>query len=218
MRRGKLSRFGTRKRGVDHVTGIAPMAKYAITLYIAGMRTLAHGSSLIALALFAHAAWAVPPITPTEIAPAAFQQLAPEVASNGRGVVAVWWDMRMTVHFSHHPAIFATRVDEDGRPLDPLGIEIARDASVPQIASNGNGYVVGYSDDSGVHVLHLGDDARPDAAPHAIAMRGYLHDLESNGSNYCALTSDPDGSRAVVFSDDGTVLRSIDIDGWAAAV
>lgn len=184
------------------------------------MRAFAHNSLLIAIALFSHAAWAVPRITPSEIAPAAFQQTDPEVASNGRGVVAVWWDMRMTAHpnFLEHPAIFATRVDEDGRPLDPFGIEIARDAFGPQIASNGNGYVIGYSDDSGVHVLHLGDDARPDAAPHAIATRAVLYDLESSGSSYCALMSDSGGSSAAIFGNDGAVLRRIAFDGWVMSV
>ncbi|HEU4887080.1 MAG TPA: hypothetical protein VFV49_04275, partial [Thermoanaerobaculia bacterium] len=184
------------------------------------MRLFAHGSLLIAFALFSHAASAVPALTPSDIAPAAFQQTDPEVASNGRGVVAVWWDMRMTAqtNFTEHPAIFATRVDEEGRSLDPFGIEIARDAFGAHIASNGNGYVVGYSDRSGVHIRHLGDDARPDAAPHAIATQAALYDLESNGSSYCALMIGSGGSSAAIFGDDGTVLRRIAFDGWVASV
>jgi hypothetical protein len=172
----------------------------------------------MAFALFARAAWALPPITPSDIAPAAFQQTAPEVASNGRGVVAVWWDQRRSARFDLHPAIFATRLDDDGRALDPLGIEIARDASDAQLASNGNGYVVAYSK-NGIQAVHLGDDGRPDAVPHTIAEQGYLADLESSGSSYCAvLVGSGLNSSAVIFGSDGTVLRRIDLPGWAAAV
>jgi hypothetical protein len=182
------------------------------------MRALAHGSFLIAFALFSTAAWAVPPITPSDIAPAAFQQSAPEVASNGRGVVAVWWDQRRTAQFDLHPAIFATRLDDDGRPLDPLGIEIARDASDAQLASNGNGYVVAYWKD-GVQVVHLGDDARPDAPPHTIALGSSLAGLEASGMNYCAiLLHSTLTSSAVIFGSDGTVLRRIALPRFAAAV
>lgn len=183
------------------------------------MRTLTRGSLLIGFALFSCAAWAVPPITPFDIAPAAFTQADPEVASNGRGVVAVWWDLRKSAHFDSHPAIFATRLDEDGRSLDPLGIEIARETyGTQQLASNGNGYVVVYTDEHGVRARHLGDDARPDAAPFTIAERGFVAGLGSSGTSYCAVLAHIANSSAVIFDSDGTVLRRVALSGWAAAV
>lgn len=184
------------------------------------MRILGLLALLVATPLFAHPA-PERSVAPPDVAPTAYSQTDPDIASNGRGFVAAWSDTRMSEHpnFSDRGAVFATRVDEDGRSLDPFGIELARGAFEPRIASNGNGYMVGYiATGGGVRVLHLGDDARPDSAPRVLSSNGGLLDLDSNGASYCALTGGVGSTTATIFDSQGTILRTIAIEGWATSV
>jgi len=185
-------------------------------MHISGMR---HSLLTVLLAAMPMSASPASPVTPVDVVPAAYSQSEAVVASNGHGFMAVWLDERMAEHpnFSGHPAIFATRIHDDGHSLDPFGIEIALDAYSPHIASNGNGYLVSYDDRQGLHVLHLGDDGRPDTSPRLIGSGSTTVELTSNGSTYCLLRSVYPSTAAMILDEQGAILREIGIAGLAAA-
>lgn len=84
------------------------------------------------------------PLAPggSDAVPAALVQSGAQIASNGRGFLAVWQDARE----GHSGPIYATRLDETGRAVSPFGRRIGF-GSWPQItadASGGTGYAVAW--------------------------------------------------------------------------
>ena len=80
------------------------------------------------------------PISDPVSARGASYQSRPASATDGRDFLLVWTDLR-----SGRPAIYGTRVAEDGSVLDPEGIPIsdaAEWASSPSVAWTGNSYIV----------------------------------------------------------------------------
>src|SRR5688572_15150101 len=89
-----------------------------------------------------------------ELGPAAFDQESPSVASNGRDFLAVWRDWR-TISRTLQGALYASRLDTDGRPIQPLGQKLADIALNPRVASAGGDYLVAWYDSAGSYVLRV---------------------------------------------------------------
>lgn len=178
---------------------------------------------LLVSALFAFPLIAAParPVMPPDVVPAAYGQSSPDVATNGSEFVAIWLDERMKdrPNFSRGLAVYATRLTAQGEAIHSFGIELVPAGSWnAHIESTGRGYLVAYNTPAGAFALRLSDAASPVGAPRKIAAREVV-DLATDDGTYCALISTAFAkSAAVVLAEDGTVLRTIDIDGWASSV
>src|SRR5213075_1791325 len=76
-------------------------------------------------------------------------------------VVAMWIDRREEVPgCTTCASLFATRLDANGRGLDPLNIRVKGRVGSAKIASNGNGYLIVYSDADGLWSQRIDDDAK----------------------------------------------------------
>jgi hypothetical protein len=135
------------------------------------------------------------PLAPGSIdaVPAALVQGAAQIASNGRGFLAVWQDGRE----GHFGPIYAARLDEAGRPISPFGRRIGF-GSWPLVtaeASGGTGYAVAWIN-NGLRLTRVDEDGMPiEAIPIGasndvsamVCFFGYpssLLSLSSNGSTY----------------------------------
>src|SRR5947209_7121575 len=80
------------------------------------------------------------PETPlTSLGPAtaaAFEQLWPDVASNGRDFLAVWTDLR-----EGKSAVYTSRLTTEGQPFEPFGHRVAY-ASAARVSSAGDDYLI----------------------------------------------------------------------------
>lgn len=158
-----------------------------------------------------------------DFAPAAYSQSSVDVATNGRDFVAVWMDERMRdrPNFSRGLAIYATRLGADGQALDPFGIgELSPQNSYgPLIESTGRGgYLLAYNTNDGAWTVRLNNEARPENAAQMISSRP-VEDLATDGISYCALiAAGQSRSAALLLDENGALLRSIPIDGWASSV
>jgi len=163
----------------------------------------------------------VRPIMAPDFAPAAYSQSSPDVATNGRDFVAVWMDERMKdrPNFSRGLAIYATRLTADGQALDPFGIELSpQNAYGPLLESTGRAYLLAYNTNDGAWTVRLNNDARPENAAQMISSRP-VEELATDGTTYCALiAAGQSRSAALLLDENGALLRSIPIDGWASSV
>ncbi|HEX8407412.1 MAG TPA: hypothetical protein VF883_00995 [Thermoanaerobaculia bacterium] len=176
-------------------------------------------SAFIAAPLFAGP---VRPIMAPDFAPAAYSQSSVDVATNGRDFVAVWMDERMKdrPNFSRGLAIYATRLSADGQALDPFGIgELSpQNAYGPLLESTGRAYLLAYNTNEGAWTVRLNNDARPENAAQMISSRP-VEELATDGTTYCALiAAGQSRSAALLLDENGALLRSIPIDGWASSV
>jgi hypothetical protein len=76
------------------------------------------------------------------VGPAIADQRAPVMATGGGTTLVVWDDLR-----GGDRDVFATRLDQNGAPLDPVPIAIARgsgDQTAPQVAWNGTHFLVAW--------------------------------------------------------------------------
>ncbi|HEX2835687.1 MAG TPA: hypothetical protein VHW00_21920 [Thermoanaerobaculia bacterium] len=145
---------------------------------------------------------------------APFSQVRPDVASDGSRTLAVWLDARRSVPDPQEGtfSLYASRLDDDARPLTPRGIELARDVYSGAVASAGDGFLVLYTRlDANVYALRTSTGQATREA--TVLGAGIVVDLASNGSTYCALLSDNGGSRFWVYilDPEGRLLRRIDL-------
>ena len=142
-------------------------------------------------------------------AEAAFGQIEPSVASNGRTFFAVWIDQRN----GRLPALLASAVDATGRFASPFGVQIATNVYRAAVASNGREYLVIWSHYGGeTYSQRFRDDGTP-LAPPVDAGGGFIYSLESNGSEYLALMSNAGSYEfaAAFFDADGNPRGRVDV-------
>ena len=93
---------------------------------------------LLLLFFLSFTAVAETPLGIPQIGPATGDQFGPALASDGDGFLAVWTDFRTRSY-----EIWATRLDRDGKVLDPVGIHVAADEAVEtQAIWTGTSYLV----------------------------------------------------------------------------
>jgi hypothetical protein len=161
-------------------------------------------------------------LTPPNDVAAPFAQIRPDIASDGSRVLAVWLDARSSLPDPPQGtfSLFASRLDENGQPLTPRGIEIVRNVYAGAVASNGDDFLVLYSalPDGKVWAVRT-STGRPATAPFN-ADSGTVIDLASNGNTYCAILSDPGQSQywATILDEDGHVLHRVHLDDRIDAV
>ncbi len=146
--------------------------------------------------------------------PAAYGQVDVSVASNGRTFLAIWQDGRSRVGPNSQGALYATGINDDGTPKEPLGHSLAHFAYANAIASDGDAYLAVYFSESGLWSVRLDDDGHPISPPHNLAPLGSAHDrlhLAWNGTEYIVVISQywqyPSQMRAIL----------LDRQGWAVA-
>lgn len=148
------------------------------------------------------------PLTPNVAsAPAPADQTNPSVASNGRSFIAVWQDRRRGV-----ADVYCSRLDRDGKPLDPYGRRLATGAFSPVIASDGNQYLVAFQTATAVGIVRLDRDANvlgtsfvggPDSTPRF---------LVSNGSTFLLVVTEQFGNQratVLLLNAAGAVLSTL---------
>ena len=118
------------------------------------------------------------PLAPVPIGPAVFEQNRPAIASNGRGFLAIWQDMREA---TGRPALYTTALNRDGAVIDPLGRRLRTGiGQSPLIASDGRDYLV-YDASHAQRVL---EDGSPIGEAKALNLWGDRMSLTSNGATY----------------------------------
>jgi hypothetical protein len=131
------------------------------------------------------------------ISEAAGTQTHPRVAAAGSDFLVVWEDTR-----NGKPAIYGTRVSDDGQVKDPAGAKISQDPSTaatrPELSSDGDSYLVSWNrfdssvgNDGSVWATRVGLDGVPKLAKgFAVApsaTTGSPFGVAWNGSNFLVL-------------------------------
>ncbi|MGZ7030366.1 MAG: hypothetical protein ACXVIJ_00215 [Thermoanaerobaculia bacterium] len=146
------------------------------------------------------------PVSPIVFGPAAGDQSAVRVASNGTDYVAMWIDTRQ--QSPDGPMLYATRLDRDGSPAEPFAHPIATTPGPAQIASDGIGYLVAYSVVSGSVVRRLDADGKPIGDVKPLHEAGDAWGVASNGNTYLVGTFGPMMMSTFILTDrDGNELR-----------
>jgi hypothetical protein len=158
----------------------------------------------VAFSLFAGALVAAPILTPEiaaappGLAPAAYEQQEPMVASDGHGFIAIWIDQRAQ-HPNGRGDLFAVHLDEQGGLLDPRGTRLAEAVVSAQItATAGGGYTVAAQTLlSGLRFLRLDGEGALLGQPMTIATLDLQfrlgNGLATNGTSYLLTGSTGDG-------------------------
>ena len=156
---------------------------------------------------------------PLDPRPAVYVQSTPDVATDGRDFIAVWADERAKdrPNFTRGYAVFASRLGEDGRALDPFGIELAPIGYDPEIEWNGRTYLVAFNEGLQAYARRIGADARPLDAPRLISNLP-VEDLATNGSTFCALTFNYPDTAVVLLDENANVLRRLPVEGRGGAI
>src|SRR5258708_8320839 len=96
------------------------------------------------------------PISAPRLAAAAGDQVSPLMATNGDLSLAVWHDARQG-----GGVIYATRLDRDGHPLDPLGLVLDVGLAAEGVVWNGAAFTVVFQSFSGLsELVNVGTDGR----------------------------------------------------------
>ena len=156
---------------------------------------------------------------PLDPRPAVYVQSTPDVATDGRDFIAVWGDERAKdrPNFTRGYAIYASRLAEDGRALDPFGIQLAPQGYDPQIEWNGRTYLVTFNVGLQAYARRIGSDARPHVAERLISEKP-VEGLASDGATFCALTYNYPDSAIVLLDENAAVLRRIPIEGLGGSI
>jgi len=128
------------------------------------------------------------PVTDPLLTAAPGQQLAPVVASDGNSYLAAWIDSRSGIN----DVLYAARVDETGRLLDPTGIRIdafPASGSSPSLLFAGDTYTLfwneqGFSETGStmsIHVARLDRDGHVVDPPRLLLDNAYM--VPSSGSS-----------------------------------
>lgn len=145
------------------------------------------------------------------LGPAVADQRAPVMATGGGTTLLVWDDLR-----GGDRDVFATRLDQNGAPLDPVPLAIARgsgDQTAPQVAWNGTHFLVAWLSQelAGGYYRNEPRAARVspqgvivDAAPIVLPIEADLLALASDGADWLLATT-------------GTTAGNSGIRGWRIA-
>lgn len=134
------------------------------------------------------------------------QQTVPSVASNGSDYLVAWVDSRTSVADAS-PAIFAQRVDTDGKPLaSPLQISTGtlRDSSAPKVVFDGQKYFIVWSESDALNpnLYRIRGAVVPSTGPIAVDK---LLTIDEPGNPSTDVTVGSDGlNRIVVWTSLGT--------------
>lgn len=158
-------------------------------------------------------------LMPLDPRPAVYVQSTPDVATDGRDFIAVWGDERAKdrPNFTRGYAVYASRLGEDGRALDPFGIALASRGYDPEIEWNGSTYLVAFNVGVEAYARRIGRDAHPQAAERLISSKP-VEDLASDGATFCALTFNYPDSAMVLLDDNANVLRRIPVEGLGGSI
>ncbi|HKS24651.1 MAG TPA: hypothetical protein VJZ76_17765 [Thermoanaerobaculia bacterium] len=143
------------------------------------------------------------PVGSLSLGPAAGNQNVRSVVTNGRDFLALWADERASVH-AFQPALFAGRLDNAGRPLEPTGHRLAEETLGGSLFRSNDSYLLLYTLASGFSYLQaLDDDGKPVGAATRMDLAVAPRTFATNGRNLLALLN---SGQVWLLSLDGTVL------------
>ena len=143
--------------------------------------------------------------------PAVADQRAPVMATGGGTTLVVWDDLR-----GGDRDVFATRLDQNGAPLDPVPIAIARgsgDQTSPQVAWNGTHFLVAWLSQEPTAGWYRNEPRAVRVAPQGTIVDTTPISLPVE-ADYLAMASD--GADFLVATT-GTTAGTGDIRGWRIA-
>ncbi len=130
--------------------------------------------AVVAVFLCAGAVFAAPPVsaerplTSPLYGPAAFDQIQPHAASDGRDILVVWSDFRSRP--AGPPDLYGTRVDVNGNPIEPVNRKLAEGLTAEAIVwGNGEYVVAGRDIAGGIWVVRVAANGLVLAPPRLIA-------------------------------------------------
>lgn len=155
--------------------------------------------ALIAAVLLPSSLIALTPETPVSAmlaTRAAGAQRSPAAASDAEGnTVVVWIDERDRLQTcSSCTALYATRVDADGKPLTPFGVRLREGVYSARVASTGTNFLVVFSDRDGLWSWNLRADFTAVEDPLKIEGVSSIDALASNGAGFLAATQTSTGA------------------------
>jgi len=143
------------------------------------------------------------PVGSVSLGPAAGNQNLRSVVTNDRDFLALWSDERASVR-AFQPALFAGRLDDAGRPLEPTGHRLADETLGGSLFRSNDSYLLLYTLGSGFSYLQtLDDDGRPVGAATRMDLAVAPRTFATNGRNLLALLT---SGQVWLLSLDGTVL------------
>src|ERR1043165_392323 len=143
------------------------------------------------------------PVGSVSLGPATGNQNLRSVVTNGRDFLALWSDERASVR-AFQPALFAGRLDDAGRPLEPTGHRLADETLGGSLFRSNDSYLLLYTLGSGFSYLQtLDDDGRPVGAATRMDLAVAPRTFATNGRNLLALLT---SGQVWLLSLDGAVL------------
>lgn len=126
-------------------------------------------------------------VSPGSLTRAANYQLQPDVASNGRGFLAIWLDTRADRDSYTYTGslLWGSHFGIDGTLTSPEGLKLAEKVYSARIASDGNDYLIAIRRGDGIYTQRFDDEGH--ALADALEVDGVMADpmiLVSNGSGY----------------------------------
>ncbi len=157
------------------------------------------------------AAWTLgkeAPLGRMTIGSAPYTRTVSSVASNGRDFLALWSDHRniLDPNVWRPLALYASRMDASGHPLNPIGTKLF-DAASGRMTWTGSSYLLVYTLANGHSFAQkLNDDGDLVGNPKELAIGGPAAAMASNGENALLVhTFSPDGADISILSRDGTI-------------
>lgn len=152
-----------------------------------------HGLAAVLLLAAARIFGPEHPVATSAITPSAEAQFA-DVASNGSRLFAAWTDNRS----GFGNGVFATRIDENGTLLDPLGISLSSDIAESadgqvHVAARAADFLVGWTAISRTENTYLSRlaDVAPNGSFNVFRVReGVLHDVATTSTSTLVISSE----------------------------
>lgn len=164
----------------------------------------------VADALPLNAERAASPVSP--VAAASYQSY-PSMAVDAAGhALAIWRDMRLlTPACPQCDGLFASRIDESGKPLDPFGIQLLANVANAAIVSPGSDFVIIYSDLAGFWSQRVDANARfiGDRVSLSTDSGGFLLAAATDGRTSLALVQRAAATQALILDANGRVATTI---------
>ena len=173
------------------------------------MRAVAVAVAVLLTVSLAAEPIALGPERPLVAAPIDFApglHLTPRVAASDDGALAIWTDFRRD---PYAPAVYGTRLDRDGNPLDPTGILIAANARAGDVIWTGRHFLIAYRQHPSVLVRTMTPDGVLGPPRHAVNtdwINAETIRMATNGEDVVLVTN---AGRGAVLSLEGEYIRSI---------
>lgn len=144
-------------------------------------------------------------LTKPQIDAAPFRRSNVRLAAAGDRILAVWVDWR-----NGGGAVWGTRLDQTGGALDPVGFKIGPGGSTPVVASNGEDFLVAWSNYGSISLARVSGGGDVQALP-GITIRNERLSIAFDGTRFllsAAGSYDNVGTYVAVLDRNGLLLQA----------